>query len=168
MGLMAHFFYGMSKKMGSHDIIATLTAMLTPTVEGLGCEVWGIQYIPQGNHSLLRIFIDKPTGVTLDDCEKVSRQISAVLDVEDPINGHYQLEISSPGIERPLFTRAQYTRYVGQEIIVRVQAAIEKRRKFQGILTEVTDSDVVLTMGEDRISIPWSNIDKAQLCWHEE
>lgn len=165
---MAHFLYGMSEKMGSHDIVATLTALLTPTIEGLGCEVWGIEYLPQGSYSSLRIFIDTPSGATLEDCEKVSRQVSALLDVEDPINGHYQLEVSSPGIERPLFTRAQYLKYVGQMVKIRTQTPIDKRRKFQGILTEVTDEDVILKVEDELITLPWSSIDKAQLCWNDE
>jgi ribosome maturation factor RimP len=81
-----------------------LEEMIAPVVVSLGCEFWGMEYLTQGRYTTLRIFIDAPKGVSLDDCEKVSRQVSAILDVEDPIQGEYTLEVSSPGMDRPLYT----------------------------------------------------------------
>ncbi len=106
-----------------------LKAMLLPVVEGLGYMFWGLDYLSQGKHSTIRLYIDSEEGVKLEDCEKVSRQVSGVLDVEDPIQGEYVLEVSSPGIDRPLYTLEQFTRYVGEEVAVRLRVPFEGRRK---------------------------------------
>jgi ribosome maturation factor RimP len=95
--------------------------LIEPVVESLGCELWGLEYLTQGRYTTLRIFIDGPNGVSLDDCEKVSRQVSAVMDVEDPIDGEYTLEVSSPGMDRPLYTAAHYARYLGETVNLRLR-----------------------------------------------
>lgn len=120
-----------------HDIIE-------PAVTALGCELVGVEHIAQGRHSMLRIYIDSAAGITLEDCERVSHQVSAVLDVEDPIHGHYTLEVSSPGLERPLFKAEHYRRFVGNEIQVRLRAPLAGRRKFKGLLQAIGDDDVVV------------------------
>ena len=93
-----------------------LQALLAPVVEALGYQCWGIEFISQGRHSLLRVYIDHANGILIDDCEKVSRQLSGVLDVEDPISVDYTLEVSSPGMDRPLFTIEQYVAHVGDQV----------------------------------------------------
>ena len=90
--------------------------MLEPTVTALGFELWGVEYIAQGRHSVVRIYIESPGGITVDDCASVSEQVSGVLDVEDPITGEYTLEVSSPGMDRLLFKLAQYAAYVGETV----------------------------------------------------
>ncbi len=137
--------------------------LLAPVVEGLGYELVGIEYLPQGRHSLLRVYIDQEEGITLDDCEQVSRQISAVMDVEDPLRGHYSLEISSPGLERPLFVEEHYIRFAGNRAFVRTSFPIDGRRKFEGILKGVDGEDVVVEIGEELFRLPLVQIDKAHL-----
>ena len=103
---------------------AQLDELIRPAVVALGYELWACEYIPQGKYSLLRIYIDSEQGITLDDCEKVSGQISAILDVEDPIHGQYTLEVSSPGLDRPLYTAEHYQRYIGQ--MIKLKTVTEK------------------------------------------
>jgi len=140
-----------------------LHALIAPVAEGLGYELVGIEYLPQGKHSLLRIYIDQEEGITLDDCEQVSRQVSAVLDVEDPVSGQYNLEISSPGLERPLFVEEHYTRFAGNRVFVRTSFPLDGRRKFEGILKGVDGEDVVVEIEEETFRIPLVQIDKAHL-----
>jgi ribosome maturation factor RimP len=142
-----------------------LTAIIEPVVESFGLQLWGLQYSSHNGHSLLRIFIDGEQGVGVDDCAKVSRQLSAVLDVEDPINGKYILEVSSPGLDRSLFTLAQYTLYVGSTIKVKLNTAVDMRKKFKGILLAVAvdQQSIELEVEGKVISIAYLNIDKANV-----
>ena len=114
-----------------------LRELLGPTVEALGFELWGVEHLAQGRHSVLRVYIERPEGISVDDCAAVSEQVSAVLDVEDPINGEYTLEVSSPGLDRRLFALAQYGRYLGETIDLRLRSPFEGRRKFRGLLKGV-------------------------------
>jgi ribosome maturation factor RimP len=132
-------------------------------VESLGCELWGLEYLTQGRYTTLRIFIDGPNGVSLDDCEKVSRQVSAVMDVEDPIDGEYTLEVSSPGMDRPLYTAAHYARYLGETVNLRLRIAREGRRKFKGSIVKVEGEEVTLSVDGKDILIPVDSIDKANI-----
>ena len=98
-----------------------LHALIAPVAASLGCELWGLEYLTQGRYTTVRIYIDREEGVSLEDCEKVSRQVSSVMDVEDPIDSEYTLEVSSPGMDRPLYTLEQYARYIGEQINVRLR-----------------------------------------------
>ncbi|MBS7325400.1 MAG: ribosome maturation factor RimP [Thiopseudomonas sp.] len=138
-----------------------LQAILTPVVEAMEFQCWGIEFISQGRHSVLRVFIEHEQGIGVDDCEKVSRQLSAVLDVEDPIAGEYMLEVSSPGMDRPLFTLEQFAAYVGHQVKIKTRVAIEERRNFQGALRGVEDQDVVVQVDQYEYLIPIDSIDKA-------
>jgi len=142
-----------------------LTAIIEPVVQSFGLQLWGLQYSSHNGHSLLRIFIDGEEGVGVDDCAKVSRQLSAVLDVEDPISGKYMLEVSSPGLDRTLFTLAQYTLYVGSTIKVKLNAAIENRKKFKAVLLSVNEvqQSIELDVEGKVVSIDFLNIDKANV-----
>lgn len=140
-----------------------LTELLRPSVEALGCELWGIEYLSQGRHTLLRVFIEKEAGVNLEDCERVSRQLSSVLDVEDPITGQYTLEVSSPGADRTLFTLEQFQRYIGEQVSIRLRVAFEGKRKIKGQIRAVEDEDVVIFMGDEEYLLPMSSIDKATI-----
>lgn len=142
-----------------------LTQLLTPAVEGLGFELVGIEHLPQGKQSLLRIYIDSPEGITVEDCSRVSHQVSGVLDVEEPINGHFSLEVSSPGIERRLFKREHYERFVGSKVKVQLHHAINGRRKIVGVL-EKLDGDDIFIQPEDTdegFQIALDDIDKANI-----
>lgn len=109
------------------------------------------------------MYIDSENGIGVDDCAKVSHQISGVLDVEDPIAGEYNLEVSSPGMDRPLYTLEQYAQYIGSDISVRLRIPFEGRRKFLGRLTGIEDGDVVLTAEEHEYLLPFDQIDKANV-----
>lgn len=141
-----------------------LQALLNPTVQQLKFEIWGIEYLPYGKHALLRIYIDSPNGITVDDCALVSEHVSALLDVEDAIKQHYTLEVSSPGIDRPLFTPDQYLRYIDQLVSITTRLAVGGRRKFKGILTAVDEVKVVLDVDKNLVEIQQDNISKSNVC----
>ena len=145
------------------SIAQRLTDLLAPVATSLDCELWGVEYLPQGRHALLRVYIEKPDGVSVDDCERVSRQASAVLDVEDPIKSEYTLEVSSPGMDRPLFTLDHYRRHLGDKVALRLRLPFEGRRRFTGTLTAVEGDEVVLAQGEDEYLLPFELIDKANI-----
>lgn len=140
-----------------------LQAMLAPVIEGLGYRCWGIEFISQGRHSLLRVYIDSDQGVFIDDCEKVSRQISAVMDVEDPISSEYTLEVSSPGMDRPLFTLEQYAAHAGDVVKIRLRTPFEGKRNVQGLLQGVEDDEVVVRVEQHEYLFPIEQIDKANI-----
>jgi len=141
-----------------------LHALLTPLVDALGYQCWGIEFLAQGRHSLLRVYIDHENGIAVEDCEKVSRQISALLDVEDPISGEYNLEVSSPGMDRPLFTAQQFADYVGSEVKVRLTAPVDGRRNLQGVITTCADETVQISgAAGQNWSLPLALIDKANV-----
>lgn len=141
-----------------------LEGLIQPVVDGLGYELVGIEYIPQGRHSILRVFIDKPEGIVVDDCSAVSRQISGVMDVEDPIHGEYSLEVSSPGFDRPLFKVEHYQRFIGEKCAVRLKRLYEGRRKFKGTIVSTTEDVLTFDLGGDIvIDVPFNEIDKANL-----
>lgn len=140
-----------------------LTQLIIPVVESLNCELWGLDYLTQGRYTTLRIYIDGPEGVSLEDCEKVSRQVSAVMDVEDPIDGEYTLEVSSPGLDRPLFTEAHYARYVGETVSLRLRIAQAGRRRFKGVVEKVEGGQLQLLVDGQSVSIAVDAIDKGNL-----
>ncbi|MBB72740.1 MAG: ribosome maturation factor RimP [Legionellales bacterium] len=140
-----------------------LNDMLKPVVEALGYGYWGCEYLAQGKHSVLRVYIDKPDGISLDDCVTVSRQVSAVLDVEDPINGEYSLEVSSPGSDRRLFTLEQCKQAIGDTVHIRLHAPLDGQRKLTGVITAVSESHVTVNFAGDSYEIEFSTIDKANI-----
>lgn len=140
-----------------------LTALIEPVVEGLGCDLWGIEYIPQGRNSSLKVYIESEDGVDVDDCARVSRQLSALLDVEDPIQGHYTLEVSSPGMDRRLFTRAQFAAFEGANVKLSLKAPYEGRRRFKGLLCGFEDGDVVVRSGDQEYLFPFEDIERANV-----
>lgn len=147
-----------------------LEELLEPVVTSMEYEFVGMEYISQGRHSILRIYIDTADGVNVDDCAKVSRQLSAVLDVEDPITGEYSLEVSSPGLNRPLFKLSHYEQFIGQEVkfkTLRPQYGPhigEGQRKFKAVINSVEDDTVIFTLENNEIlSIAFVDIEKANL-----
>jgi len=141
-----------------------LTELLVPVIADLGLECLGVEYSPSHGNSLVRVYIDAADRpVTVDDCEVVSRQVSATLDVNDPIQGRYTLEVSSPGLDRPLFTAQQFARFVGESAKVEVNLAIDGRRRFQGPIRAVEGSTIVLDQDGVAVRIAHDNIHKAKL-----
>jgi ribosome maturation factor RimP len=145
-------------------ITAKVTDLVESVVSPMGYELVGVEYIPQGKHSVLRVFIDSEQGIVLEDCEQVSRQLSSVLDVEDPIKGQYLLEISSPGLDRPLFKLADYQRFNGQQVKLRLHEMQEGRRKLKGRLEKVDGDEITLSLEDgEQMTVHFDNIEKANL-----
>ncbi|MFT6470643.1 MAG: ribosome maturation factor RimP [Neptuniibacter pectenicola] len=141
-----------------------LQELIEPSVIALGVELWGIEFLSQGKHSTLRVYIDsEENGITVDDCAKVSHQISGIMDVEDPIAGNYTLEVSSPGVDRPLFTLEQFAAYAGSHIQLRLRIAYEGRRKFKGILNGIEGDDILVVVDEEEYMLPIEYIDRANI-----
>lgn len=141
-----------------------LTQLLTPVVTGLGYELVGVEWDSNGRRRVLRIYIDVEGGITVADCERVSSQVSALLDVEDPIAGAYLLEVSSPGLDRPLFTLEHFQRFIHHRVQLRLKLPVGGQRRFKGVIAGI-DGDRVILRGEDNseIAILFANIDKAKL-----
>ncbi|WP_151959878.1 ribosome maturation factor RimP [Acinetobacter bereziniae] len=165
-----------------------LQDLITPAVQACDVELWGIEFIPQGKRSLLRIYIDKdvaenaePTinedgevelgrGIGVQDCVRVTQQVGAILDVHDPISGEYALEVSSPGWDRPFFQLAQLEKYIGQQVALRLIAAVENRRKFQAKLIAVDLENEMIQVEVEKqqvLEIDSNNIDKANLIFQD-
>jgi ribosome maturation factor RimP len=142
---------------------AELADLLRATVEAMGFTLWGLEFRAQGKNSLLRVYIDREAGVQVDDCAQVSRQISGILDVEDPIAGEYNLEVSSPGIDRLLFSLEQCQQYVGEWLEVKLRVPFEGRKNFNGTLVGIEDQDVVVRIDDDEYVLPFDSIDKAKV-----
>ena len=141
-----------------------LEALLAPTVRALGCEIWGIEYRPRGRNSMLKLYIDSPQGIGIDDCERVSRQVSALLDVEDPIVHSYRLEVSSPGVDRVLFRRDQYAANVGERVDVHLAIPFDGRRHLAGRLAGVVGDDIVVEVADDdEVVLPLRQIQRTRL-----
>ena len=140
-----------------------LQEMLQDAVEDLGCELWGIECQRMGRFMTVRLFIDKDGGVTVDDCADVSRQVSAILDVEDPIADKYNLEVSSPGLDRPLFTLPQFERYIGQDIAVHLRIPVMERRKWQGKLERIEKDMITIIVDDQEQILVFGNIQKANV-----
>lgn len=140
-----------------------LGEILRPVVESLGFELWGVEYHSGSKPVLLRVYIDHPDGITVDDCGDVSEQASAVLDVEEPIRGDYTLEVSSPGIERPLFTAEQYRQYLGSDVKVRLAWPEHGRRNYRGRLLSVSDQGIEVEVDGESFALPFGAIARARL-----
>ncbi len=142
-----------------------LGTLLEPVVNSMGYEFVGLEYVGQGRHSILRVYIDSENGVSVDDCAKVSHQLSAVLDVEDPISGEYSLEVSSPGLDRPLFKLKHYEQFIGQEVKFKtLRPQLENgQRKFRGTIDSVENDNVIFVIDNELLSVPVTDIDKANL-----
>lgn len=157
------------------DKATEISKLLAPTVASLGVELMGAEYLPSPGGAVLRLYIDvpaddvsvdvdgEPRAVTIEECEAVSREVSAQLDVEDPISGNYTLEVSSPGIDRPLFTLAHYQRFVGESAKVTLRLPQDARRRLQGRIERVEGGTVVFGLDGNEFPVSFDNIDKARL-----
>ncbi len=145
------------------QVPAHLQNLIEPVVEGLGYECVGIEYNPHPKNGLLRIYIDHENGILLDDCTLVSHQLSGVLDVEDPIQGNYQLEVSSPGADRPFFKLDQFERFIGHKVMITLFQPVNKRRKLIGMIQGVENDNVVLEEAGETLEIPLKAMSKARL-----
>lgn len=140
-----------------------LTELFEPVVDGLGFELVGVEYHPGRGEGLLRIYIDHADGISVDDCARVSHQVSGVLDVEEPVSGRYRLEISSPGFDRPLIRERDYGRFVGHEVKLKLAGLWEGRRKLRGILQGLDGHEVLIEHEGEALRVPLDRIEKANL-----
>ncbi len=160
MGLWPIFY--LQSHMGIES--ASLNTLIGATVESLGYEFVGLEYQGQGGSGgLLRVYIDHADGIDVDDCAAVSHQVSGVLDVEDPIGGHYTLEVSSPGLDRPLFSKHHFEQFKGSRVSIKLRVKLQERRRFEGLLQGVREGDVVLEVDGDEFRLPLDQIEKARL-----
>jgi len=137
--------------------------IISSSVEALGYELWGVEYNPRGRGSTLRVFIDSLAGISLDDCVTVSRQVSALLDVEDPIFEEYELEVSSPGVDRRLFNREQYSAFIGEQLHLLLRTPFKGKRKHVGLLSEVRSDKMVLQVEDGEYRIPFDILEKVRV-----
>ena len=140
-----------------------LIALIEPLLQRLGYELVELEYSAGRAHALVRLFIDRDGGVTVDDCEKVSREVSTLLDVEDPIPSAYTLEVSSPGEDRVLRTRAHFERFLGARVHVELSAPRAGRRRYTGTLCSVADEGLALEVDQQRVDVRFNEIGKARL-----
>ena len=138
-------------------------ALLEPTIERLGYELSDLEVKLGGKHGVLRVFIDNPGGIGLDDCEAVSLAVSAILDVEDPLPGHYDLEVSSPGLDRKLTKVAHFQRFQGETVKVQMRFPVEGRRRFRGTLVSSDEENIVVDVDGIEHTLPVATIDTARL-----
>ena len=143
-------------------------SIINPIVIDMGYELLGIEYVPSGKNSVLRLYIDCEKGIRVNDCENVSRQVSSIMDVEDPISGQYNLEVSSPGIERPQFVIAHYQRFLGHDVCLRTYRTVDGRRNFTGCIGSVgeTSNTVELVTELGPVTLDIGLIEKANLVAH--
>jgi len=141
-----------------------LNRLIRPAVEALGFEFVGLEYLSNPKNRLVRIYIDRePEGISVEDCAEVSHEVSAVLDVEDPVAGNYSLEVSSPGVERPLFEPEHYRRFVGERAVVHLYAPRDNRRKLTGTIVEADDGRVVIEVDGDPFEVAYADVRRANL-----
>ena len=142
---------------------SNVQAIIEPVVTSLGYELVGAEFLIQGQSGLLRVYIDAEDGIQMKDCTRVSHQLSGVLDVEDVIKGKYQLEVSSPGLDRPLFTTEHFERFQGHKARLKLTVPLEGQRKFKGTLKGVKNDQVILEVDGKEIPLSLNAIDKANL-----
>ncbi len=140
-----------------------LLDLFEPEVTAMGFELLGIELIKNGHISLLRVYIDKFEGVNIDDCVLVSQQLTGLLDVKDPIKGQYNLEVSSPGIDRPLFTDDQLKKHIGHIVMIKLREKYRGKRKITGVLEAADNLEIIIKCNENNEKIPSELIDKAKL-----
>ena len=136
--------------------------LLQPGAEALGYELVAVE-LTGGDVSIVRVYIDTPNGVTVSDCSKASRQFSAILDVEDPISNRYTLEVSSPGMDRPLAKPAHFKKVVGSDVKIKMATLVDGRRRFTGELVEATDDFAVVEVDGEQTELPYEDMDRARV-----
>lgn len=149
--------------MNNNALIEKIETLVKPIADELNYEVYHIEFVKENNEFYLRIYIDKEEGITITDCEALSRRVSDVLDVEDPIDKAYYLEVSSPGLNRRLFTDEHFKKFVGREVLVKLNGNIEGKKNIKGLLKEVNEENIIVEDDEKTITIPKSKIKAANL-----
>jgi len=140
-----------------------LTTIIAPIVEDLGYRFWGLEYQVRKVDALLRIYIDNEQGINVDDCATVSHEIAGILDVEEPITMAYILEVSSPGMDRILFTAEQFSEYTGKNVKIKLNQMVDGRRKIKGKISSVNDDQITINTDDDHLTISFDQIMRARI-----
>ena len=140
-----------------------LTALIEPAIESLGYELSDIELKLGGRDGFLRVFIDRSDGIDVEDCQSVSRQVSAILDVEDPLPGNYVLEVSSPGLDRTLTKPAHFQRFMGKDVRIKLRFPLDGRRNFRGALRSADKEKIEVEVDGESHSLPLATIESARL-----
>jgi len=140
-----------------------LSALIEPLLARLGYELVELEYASGRSHGIVRIFMDKPEGIGVADCERVSREISALFDVEDPIPSAYTLEVSSPGFDRLLRTKPHFERFMGERVFVELKVPRDGRKRYTGVLRSVQEDGVEIEVDQQMVNVPFAEISKARL-----
>lgn len=148
--------------MKNDALVTQIYEMVKPIADELNYEIYHIEYVKENGEYYLRIYIEKEGGITLNDCEALSRRVSEIMDEKDPIPEAYFLEVSSPGLNRTIFTEAHYKRFVGREVMVRFTKAIDGKKNVKGILKEVNEDNIIVEV-DTLISIPKDKIKSANI-----
>jgi ribosome maturation factor RimP len=149
--------------MVKDDVIEKLFELIEPIVKEKDLELYHLEYIKEFGENYLRVYIESPKGIGLDDCEKVSRPISDMLDAEDPISESYYLEVSSPGIDRILYTDNHLDRYIGSQVLIKLEKLFEGKKQYEGILVDFDSTEVSLTMSNESFKIPRDKVKTIRL-----
>lgn len=154
--------------MPKENVRELVIKLAEPVVGENGMDLVDVEFVKEGTNRYLRLFIDKEGGVDLDDCEKISKIISDLLDKEDPIEQAYFLEVSSPGLNRPLKKEADFKKYESHQVIVKTFSPFEGKKEHQGKLGKYNDTNLLLLMDNDQqLLIPWEIISQVKLNWEE-
>ena len=140
-----------------------LSDLFEPVIESMAYELVGVELTGSGNGTILRIYIDAEKGITVDDCQAVSYHVSGILDVEDPMQGHYTLEVSSPGIDRPLVKPEHFDQFTGELVKIRSTEAVLGRKNFKGILESFDGEYLYVAVDNEVYEIPFDIVEKANL-----
>lgn len=163
VGIMPTFFFNENRIMVSVE--ARIKDIIRQQIEEDGYELLHVEMHSEGGSPILRIYVDSPAGITVDDCANISRKVAVLLDVEDPVEGKYTLEVSSPGIERPLFSEKDYLRFKGREIRLSTRNKIDNQRKFRGHIDSFENGVLKLASEGRLVSIDFDEIKKANLVY---
>jgi ribosome maturation factor RimP len=144
-------------------IVDQVEQLIEASIETLGYELVGVEYIQGGPDAILRVYIDAEQGITIEDCERVSHQVSGILDVEEPVRSAYLLEVSSPGFDRPLFKARDFERFAGAEAKISMKLPVNGRRNFKGVLQGFEDGDILIEVDGEVYELPLSKLGKARL-----
>ncbi|MBC7331531.1 MAG: ribosome maturation factor RimP [Synergistetes bacterium] len=157
--------------MDVKTVIRKIESEIRGAVEKEGVELLGVELVTEGGRKVLRIYIDSPSGISLRDCERVSRAVDPILDRLDLVEGRYFLEVSSPGIERPLFKKRDYERFKGEKVKISTVLQIEGRKNFTGTIKSTKENSVVIETDSGDVEIEFENINKAKIVvtdWNKE
>jgi ribosome maturation factor RimP len=163
LGLAAHFYLWRREDAMTATLRERLIVLIEPLLGRLGYELVELEYAAGRSSAMVRLFIDRPEGIRVEDCERASREVAALLDVEDPIPTAYTLEVSSPGFDRALRTQAHFVRFAGERVFVELRAPRAGRRRYTGTLLAVDDSGITLEVDKEKVEVPFAEIGKARL-----